>query len=135
MEKFNKKEVIIYSVNRYFNEDVSINVQNGAVVINAPWFFTNNKIRKIIEEKKNIILNKIKEYEKESQETFIRNEIVKILGEDCKVIVNYKNLKKPTLTLEGRNLTICLPNKYKKITEHSKKRWMWRMPDFMSVSL
>lgn len=120
MEKFNKKEVIIYSVNRYFNEDVSINVQNGAVVINAPWFFTNNKIRKIIEEKKNIILNKIKEYEKESQETFIRNEIVKILGEDCKVIINYKNLKKPTLTLEGRNLTICLPNKYKKITDRDE---------------
>lgn len=121
MEKFNnKKEVIIYSVNRYFNEDVSINVQNGAVVINAPWFFTNNKIRKIIEEKKNIILNKIKEYEKEKQETFIRNEIVKILGEDCKVIINYKNLKKPTLTLEGKNLTICLPNKYKKITDRNE---------------
>lgn len=121
MEKINnKKEVIIYSVNRYFNEDVSINIQNGAVVINAPWFFTNNKIRKIIEEKKNIILNKIKEYEEEKQETYIRNEIVKILGEDCKVIVNYKNLKKPTLTLEGRNLTICLPNKYKKITDRDE---------------
>lgn len=25
--------------------------------------------------------------------------------------------------------------KYKKFTEHSKKRWMRRMPDFMSVSL
>ena len=56
----------------------------------------------------------------ESQETFIRNEIVKILGEDCKVIINYKNLKKPTLTLEGRNLTICLPNKYKKITDRDE---------------
>lgn len=121
MEKFNnKKEIIVYSVNRYFNEDVSINVQNGAVVINAPWFFTNNKIRKIIEEKKNIILNKIKEYEEEKQETYIRNEIVKILGEDCRVIINYKNLKKPTLTLEGRNLTICLPNKYKKITDRDE---------------
>ncbi|MBO5413979.1 MAG: DUF45 domain-containing protein [Clostridia bacterium] len=121
MEKFsNKKEVIVYSVNRYFNEDVSINVQNGAVVINAPWFFTNNKIRKIIEEKKSIILNKIKEYEEEKQETYIRNEIVKILGEDCKVIINYKNLKKPTLTLEGRNLTICLPNKYRKITDRDE---------------
>lgn len=121
MEKFgNKKEVIIYSVNRYFNEDVSINVQNGAVVINAPWFFTNNKIRKIIEEKKNIILNKIKEYEGEKQKTYTRNEIVKILGEDCRVIINYKNLKKPTLTLEGRNLTICLPNKYRKITDRDE---------------
>ena len=56
------RDVIIYSVNRYFKEDVSINIQNGAVVVNAPWFFSNSKIRKIIEERKNIILNKIKEY-------------------------------------------------------------------------
>lgn len=120
MERFiNKKEVIVYSVNRYFSEDLSINIQNGAVVINAPWFFSDSKIRKIIEEKKNVILNKIKEYE-EKQATYIRNEIVRILGEDCKVIINYKNLKKPTLTLEGRNLTICLPNKYKKITDRDE---------------
>jgi len=118
MEKLNsKKNVIVYSVNRYFNDDVSINIQNGTVVINAPWFLTNNKIRKIVEEKKNIILNKIKEYEEEKQSSYIRNEIVKVLGENCKVIINYKNLKKPTLTLEGRNLTICLPNKYKKIID------------------
>lgn len=121
MERLNnKKEVIVYSVNRYFNEDVSINIQNGTVVINAPWFFSNNKIRKIIEEKKNVILNKIKEYEEEKNQIYIRNEIVKILGEECKVIINYKNLKKPTLTLEGRNLTICLPNKYKKITDRDE---------------
>ena len=121
MEKLNnKKEVIVYSVNRYFSEDLSINIQNGAVVINAPWFFTDSKIRKIIEEKKNIILNKIKEYEEEKQKAYIRNEIVRELGQDCKVIINYKNLKKPTLTLEGRNLTICLPNKYKKITDRDE---------------
>lgn len=114
------KNVIVYSVNRYFEESVSINIQNGSVVVNAPWFFSNNKIRKIVEEKKNIILNKVKEYQEEQTKTYIRNEIVKVLGEDCKVIINYKNLKKPTLTLEGRNLTICLPNKYKKITDREE---------------
>ena len=111
------KNVIVYSISRYFNEDVSINIQNGTVVVNAPWFFSNNKIRKIIEEKKEIILNKIREYEKEQTKAYIRNEIVRVLGQDCKVTINYKNLKKPTLTLEGRNLTIFLPNRYKKITD------------------
>lgn len=115
----NKKEVIIYSVNRYFNDNISINIQNGAVIVNAPWFFTDSKIRKIIEEKKNIILNKINEY-KEEEKTYIRNEIVKVLGENCRVIINYKNLKKPTLTLEGKNLTIYLPNKYKNITDRNE---------------
>lgn len=119
MKKNNNKEVIVYSVSRYFNDNVLIDVQDGMVVVNAPWFFTNTKIRKIVEEKKNIILNKIKQYE-EKQEAYIRNEIVKVLGEDCRVIINYKNLKKPTLTLEGKNLTICLPNKYKKITDRDE---------------
>jgi len=49
------------------------------------------------------------------EKKYIRNEIVKLLGEDCKVKVNYKNLKKPTLTVEGKNITICLPNRYKKL--------------------
>lgn len=114
-----KKEVIIYSVNRYFNDNMSINIQNGVVIVNAPWFFTDSKIRRVIEEKKNVILNKIKEYE-EQQKSYIRNEVVKVLGENCKVIINYKNLKKPTLTLEGKNLTICLPNKYKKIIDRDE---------------
>ena len=118
MKSFNKEEsVIIYSINRYFNDNVSINIQNGEVVVNAPWFFSNNKIRKIIEKKKNIIINKINAYKEEQLSVYIRNEVIKVLGEDCKVIINYKNLKKPTLTLEGKNLTICLPNRYKKITD------------------
>lgn len=115
-----KKNVIVYSVNRSFYEDVSINIDNGAVVVNAPWFFSNNKIRRIVEEKKNIILSKIKEYQEDHTKTYIRNEIVKVLGKDCKVTINYRNLKKPTLTLEGRNLTIYLPNKYKKITDRDE---------------
>lgn len=115
-----KKNVIVYSVNRSFYEDVSINIDNGAVVVNAPWFFSNNKIRRIVEEKKKIILNRIKDYQDEHTKTYIRNEIVKVLGKDCKVTINYRNLKKPTLTLEGRNLTICLPNKYKKITDRDE---------------
>lgn len=119
MKKISNKEVIVYSVNRYFNDNILIDVQDGMVVVNAPWFFTDSKIRKIVEEKKNIILNKIKQYE-EKQKSYMRNEIVKVLGEDCKVIINYKNLKKPTLTLEGKNLTICLPNKYKKITDRDE---------------
>ena len=54
---YNNRDVIVYTVSRYFNDDISINIENGAVVVNAPWFFSGNKIRKIVEEKKSIILN------------------------------------------------------------------------------
>lgn len=109
------KDIIAYTVNKNFNNELYLSVQNGEVIVKAPWYYTNNQIQDIIEEKRQWILNKIKEYEMSQEKKYIRNEVVKLLGEDCKVKINYKNLKKPTLTVEGKNITICLPNKYKKL--------------------
>ena len=109
------ENVIAYTVNKSFNNELYLSVQAGEVLINAPWYYTNNQIRRVIEEKKQWILNKIEEYKLQEEKKYIRNEIVKLLGEDCKVTINYKNLKKPTLTVEGKNIKICLPNKYKKL--------------------
>ena len=109
------KNIITYTVNKNLNNELYLSVQNGEVVVKAPWYYTNTQIQNIIEEKRQWILNKIKEYELEQEKKYIRNEIVKLLGENCKVIINYKNLKKPTLTVEGKDIKICLPNKYKKL--------------------
>ncbi len=109
------KNIITYTVNKNFNNELYLSVQNGEVVVKAPWYYTNTQIQDIIEEKRQWILNKIKEYELSQENKYIRNEIVKLLGDDCKVIINYKNLKKPTLTVEGKDIKICLPNKYKKL--------------------
>ena len=109
------KNIITYTVNKNLNNELYLSIQNGEVVVKAPWYYTNNQIQNIIEEKRQWILSKIKEYEISQEKKYIRNEVVKLLGEDCKVRINYKNLKKPTLTVEGKNITICLPNKYKKL--------------------
>ena len=109
------KNLITYTVNKNFNNELYLSVQNGEVVVKAPWYYTNTQIQEIIEEKRQWILNKIREYEESQEKKYIRNEIVKLLGEDCKVKINYKNLKKPTLTVEGKDIKICLPNKYKKL--------------------
>lgn len=111
----NKNNVIAYTVSKYMNSDLFISVQNGEVVVKAPWYYTNNQIQEIIEEKRNWIIAKINESKEKADKEYIRNEIVKILGEDCKVIVNYKNLKKPTLTVEGKHIKISLPNTFKKL--------------------
>lgn len=109
------KNVISYTVNKNYNNELYLSVQNGEVVVSAPWYYSVKEIQNVIEEKKKWILNKIDEYQKNYEKEYIRNEVVKLLGEDCKVKINYKNLKKPTLTLEGKNIKICLPNKYKKM--------------------
>lgn len=109
------KNIITYTVNKKFENELYLSVQNGEVVVDAPWYYSKGQIQEIIEEKKNWILSKLKEYEENRIKDYIRNETVKLLGEDCKVIINYKNLKKPTLTVEGKNIKISLPNKYKKL--------------------
>ena len=104
------KNVITYTVNKNYENELYLSVQNGEVVVQAPWYYTTTQIQNVIEEKKNWILRKLKEYEEKRISDYIRNET-----ENCKVIINYKNLKKPTLTVEGKNIKISLPNKYKKL--------------------
>ena len=108
-------KIITYTVNKNYENELYLSVQNGEVVVQAPWYYSKRQIQDIIEEKRNWILSKLREYEEKRIKDYIRNETVKLLGENCKVIINYKNLKKPTLTVEGKNIKISLPNKYKKL--------------------
>lgn len=117
----NKNNVITYTVNKDVNTDLYISVQNGEVVINAPWYMASNQIQKIVEEKRQWIINKINEYEmsvnkkiKEVEKIQKINE-VKVLGKDYILKIDYKNIKNPNLTVENNNIKVVLPNKYKKM--------------------
>ena len=59
----NKSNVITYTVNKREYSNLYISVQNGEVIINAPWNMASSQIQEIVEEKKQWILNKINEYE------------------------------------------------------------------------
>lgn len=113
MSIFGRKEnVITYTVNKAVNRNMYITVQNGEVVVNAPWYFTSNKIQQIVQEKKNWILSKMQEYE----ENLSNIQSVKIFGKNYDVQVEYKNVKAPELNLrENYKIEIILPAKYKKV--------------------
>jgi len=113
MSIFGRRDnVITYTVNKAINTNMYITVQNGEVVVNAPWYFTSNKIQQIVQEKKNWILSKMQEYE----ENLPNMQSVKIFGKNYDIEVKYKNIKTPELSLEQNyKIEIVLPNKYKKI--------------------
>ena len=113
MSIFGRKDnVITYTVNKAVNTNMYITVQNGEVVVNAPWYFTSNKIQQILQEKKNWILNKMYEYE----ENLPNMQSVKIFGKNYDIQVKYRNIKMPELNLESNyKIEIILPNKYKKV--------------------
>ena len=52
MNIFNRNNVITYTVNKEAISNLCISVQNGEVVINAPWYTTNSQIQRVVEEKK-----------------------------------------------------------------------------------
>ena len=90
MSIFGRRDnVITYTVNKAVNTNMYITVQNGEVVVNAPWYFTANKIQQMVHEKKNWILSKIEE----EQENLPNMQSVKIFGKNYDVEVKYKNIK------------------------------------------
>ena len=113
MSIFGRRDnVITYTVNKAVNTNMYITVQNGEVVVNAPWYFTANKIQQIVQEKKNWILSKMEEYE----ENLSNMKSVKIFGKNYDVEVKYKSVKSPELNLEENyKIQIILPTKYKKV--------------------
>lgn len=107
-----KNDVITYTVNKAVNRNMYITVQNGEVIVNAPWYFTANKIQQIVQEKKNWILSKMQECEY----NLSNMQSVKIFGKNYDVQVEYRNIKTPELNLkENYKIEIILPSKYKKV--------------------
>lgn len=113
----NKNNVITYTVNKAVTNNLYISVQNGEVVINAPWYTTSSQIQRIVEEKKQWIINKINEYEDscEKKKEYTKLETVKVLGQNYDLAVKYKSVKNPSLNIEDREIKVILPNKYKKL--------------------
>ncbi len=57
----NRSQIITYTVDKNINNNLYISVQNGEVIVQAPWYFSKNQIQEIVEEKKRWILEKLKE--------------------------------------------------------------------------
>ena len=113
----NKSNVITYTVNKERVNDLYISVQNGEVVINAPWYTTSNEIQRIVEEKKQWILNKMKEYEmacREKKED-IKIKEVKVLGINYNLFFEYKNVDTTDLSFNSNKIHVVLPNKFKRM--------------------
>ncbi len=112
----NRSGVITYTIDKNVKNDLYISVQNGEVVVSAPWYFSRNQIQEIVEEKKRWIVEKIKEYEAK-KDPYIKTGFIRIFGEDFALHICYKNIKTLTVDLEDESIKIQLPNKYKKVAK------------------
>lgn len=110
----NNSSVIPYTINKEFSSSLYISVHAGEVVVNAPWYFSRKQIQAVIEEKRQWILEKIKQYQ-EQNNIYINKGTISILGATRPVHLYYKCVKSPTINLVDGVIEVILPNKYKKL--------------------
>lgn len=126
MEIVKRRERLInYTINKNINTNMCISVQNGEVIVKAPWYLKKEKIDEIVENKKKWIMEKIREHE---QEKIKQNEHVKLLGEYYSIKIEYKNAIQPSLTLQNHSIIIILPNQYRRV---DKKEVLGKIIDKM----
>ncbi len=113
-----KNQVITYTVNKTNDSVLYISVQNGEVLVRAPWYTTQNKIQEIVANKREWIIKKLTEYEEKKEEK-ISLRPIQILGITYSLKVLYKNVNVIQCDLENNVVKICLPKKYKKISKES----------------
>lgn len=112
-----RENIITYTVDRATDSGLYISIENGQVVVRAPWYLTTQKIQQYVEEKAKWISEKLREYEdkKIADRKYVQNKTVKILGEDFDLKIIYKTVKLPKLEVIEGVVKIEMPSKYKKM--------------------
>lgn len=117
MNILSNEEIIAYTVDKTSNSSLYISIQNGEVIVKAPWYYTKSQIQKVVEEKKNWILKHIKEYNEAEniKKEKANNKPIEILGRKYDLLIKYENLNNPTLNLFRNYIEIILPLKYQNL--------------------
>ena len=110
-------DFITYTIDKSFTKNLAISVQNGQVAVSAPWYVSKRKIEEIILDKKAWIMQKLKEYEENTnlKKLNLNKRTIRVFGEDYELKIIYKLVKSPELYLENKLIKVELPSKYKNL--------------------
>lgn len=101
-----RENVISYTIDKAIFGNFAIVVENGEVVVKAPWYFSKQRIQEAIKQNKEWIMQKLNKLEKINM-----YKTTKIFGVNYAVKVVDSNIKTPELNLNNNHIEIKLPNK------------------------
>lgn len=120
-----KNKTIAYTVCKAKVKNLYISIQNGEVVVKAPWYVTSSQIQEVIEEKRKWIIEKIEEYQNSPRKakTYTDGEKYQILGKKYYLNIYFQDINNAKLKVENGMINIILPLNYaeKNNTELIKK--------------
>jgi predicted metal-dependent hydrolase len=104
-------KTIPYTVNKAKIKNIYISIQNGEVVIKAPWYTTSNQIQEIVESKREWITKKLQEYQTSPRKTkdYADGETFQVLGEKYTLNIYYKDIANGRLNIADGHISIVLP--------------------------
>ncbi len=107
-------KTIAYTVSKAKVKNIYISIQNGEVVIKAPWYATSGQIQDIVESKKEWIMQKLAEYQVSPRKVkdYADGEQFQILGENYYLTIYYKDINNALLNVENGKISIILPLDY-----------------------
>ena len=109
-----ENNTIAYTVNKAKVKNFYISIQNGEVVIKAPWYVTSSQIQDVVESKRKWIMEKLEEYQKSPRKAkeYLDGEKFQILGEEYSLNIYYKDINNAILNVENGKIVIILPLRY-----------------------
>ena len=109
-----QNKTIAYTVSKAKIRNFYISVQNGEVVIKAPWYATNSQIQMIVEQKREWIMKKLAEYQTSPRKVkeYSDGERFQILGESYYLNIYYKDINNAILNVENGKIVVILPLEY-----------------------
>jgi hypothetical protein len=107
---FNRNNLISYTVDTGFDNNLSISVQNGEVVVCAPWYLSKKQIQNVVSEKTNWILEKLKEYDERKN---LGYENIILFGKTYPTKISFKHIPSPEVNLNASSIDVILPISYK----------------------
>jgi len=118
-------KTIAYTINKSKIKNIYISIQNGEVVIKAPWYATNSQIQEVVESKRDWIMRKLQEYQSSPRKAkdYADGERFQILGNNYYLSIFYKDINNAVLNVEDGKISVILPLEYSELdnTEQIKK--------------
>ena len=109
-----ENKTIAYTVSKAKVKNIYISIQDGEVVVKAPWYVTANEIQSVVENKRKWIMNALEKYSVSPRRTkeYSEGETYQILGKSYVLSIYYQITNKAELKVDNEAIDIILPLDY-----------------------
>ena len=111
-----ENKTIAYTVSKAKVKNIYISIQDGEVVVKAPWYVTAEQIQSVVENKRKWIMNALEKYSVSPRKAkeYCEGERFKKKKKSCVLSIYFQMTNKAELKVNNESIDIILPLDYAK---------------------